>query len=327
MNRLPTETLAEIASQLKALLGKNIDPHKPRLAPYSTISRRWQEVIERQTFRRININTNTLPELTAILGSSTGAQRICSIRELDFHHLRDQVPSLAPTQHDELREQQRLADESFSENMRALFGLLKGWEERLAGDQYQLRLFLGTEYRQKEAGVPLPPSPTVDIVRPPRPADTPLDAQPGVYRRPMLVRPLPEPIVAPPPQIGMRYISEEMLPELTIVSSMILYNGHDIHPESLLQIISQMKCLVDFEGNIFEENVSLELTREYRKGMWLWLSLLGRVCVWCVFRGSSSDFLLSSSSVFAPFATIAQCIPVEIPVCGSRPAYFVFGAC
>ena len=82
-----------------------------------------------------------------------------------------------------------------------------------------------------------------------------------------MVRPLPEPRVAPPPQIYVRYIGEEMLPELSIVSSMILHEGHDIHPESLMQIISRMECLVDFEGNIFEESMSLELIREYRKGM------------------------------------------------------------
>lgn len=213
-----------------------------------------------------------------------------------------------------------------------LFALLKGWEERVdggggvAGDRYQLRLFLGMGYFKSapDPPPPPPPPPTVDIVRPPRLADAPPDAPPGVYRRPLLVRPLPEPRVAPPPQIDVRYIGEEMLPELSIVSSMILYEGHDIHPESLLQIISRMMCLVSFEGNIFEENMSLELIREYRKGMWLWLSLLGRVCV---FRGCSSDFLLSSSSVSAPSATIAQSIPSEIPGLGSRAVDYVLSAC
>lgn len=294
MNRLPTETVAEIVSQLKALLAKNISPdHRPRLAPYSAINRTWQEVIEHETFRHIKqIDTDNLPELTAILSGSTGDRRIRSIRSLEFHYIPIWMPPLTPTQHIELREQERVASESFSEDIRVLFALLKGWEERVdgdggvAGDRCQLRLFLGRGRVKSAPNLPPlpPPPPTVDIVIPRRPADAPPDAPPGVYRRPMLVRPLPEPIVAPPPRIGVRYISEEMLPELTIVSSMILYNGHDIHPESLLQIISQMKCLVDFEGNIFEENVSLELTREYRKGMWLWLSLLGRVCVWCVSR-------------------------------------------
>lgn len=219
-----------------------------------------------------------------------------------------------------------MASEAFSQDMRVLFALLKRWEERVdgdggvAGDRYQLCLFLGRG-RVKSAPnpPPPPPPPTGDIVIPRRPADAPPDAPPGVYRRPTMVRPLPEPRVDPPPQIDVRYIGEEMLPELSIVSSMILHEGHDIHPESLMQIISRMKCLVDFEGNIFEESMSLELIREYRKGMWLWLSLLGRVCV---FRGSSSDFLLSSSSVSATSATVAQSIPSGIPGLGARAVEF-----
>lgn len=113
MDRLPTETIAEIVSQLKALLGKNISPHphhRPRLAPYSTINRTWQEVIEHETFRDIKkIDTDNLPELTAILSGSTGDRRIHSIRSLEFLYIPIRMPPLAPTQHSERREQERVA--------------------------------------------------------------------------------------------------------------------------------------------------------------------------------------------------------------------------
>ena len=144
MNRLPTETVAEIVSQLKALLAKNINSHhKPRLASYSTINKTWQEVIEHETFREIRkIDADNLPELTAILSGSTGDHRIRSIRSLEFHYIPIRMPPLAPTQHIERREQERVASEAFSQDMRVLFALLKGWEERVdggggvAGDRY-----------------------------------------------------------------------------------------------------------------------------------------------------------------------------------------------
>lgn len=71
----------------------------------------------------------------------------------------------------------------------------------------------------------------------------------------------------PPPLIDVRYFGEEKLLELSIVSSMILYENHGIRPDSLMQILSQMKCLDHFQGNIFGEIKNLDRTREYRQGL------------------------------------------------------------
>ncbi|OBT49286.1 hypothetical protein VE00_00278 [Pseudogymnoascus sp. WSF 3629] len=190
-----------------------------------------------------------LPKLTAILSGATGDRRIRSIRVLEFHYVTD---LMAPAQHSdsELGEQEHLPNEFFSEDMKALFGLLKGWEERLGGservaaERYQLSLFLGRGWGTDVPDLPLTPPPTEDIVRAPWP--------------------------------DVRYIGEEKLPELSLVSWVTLCERHGIHPESLMQIVSRMKYLDRFEGDIFEEGWSLGRTREYRKVLGECLHLLPR---------------------------------------------------
>lgn len=206
MNRLPIEILAKIASQ--AFQEKRIGPGRLRLAPFLTINRTCQVVIEREIFRHIGVDTDSLPQLTAILSGSAGDRRIRLIQKLEFHYLRNLVPFLTPTKLSELREQQRQANESFSESMKALFGHLKGREERLdasgtvAASQHQMRLLLGKEFRQKEAVPPMPPSHTEDIAVPPLPAQSPANVPleaPGRHfaRRPWLGH-APEPVLARP---------------------------------------------------------------------------------------------------------------------------------
>lgn len=203
--------------------------------------------------------------------------------------------------------------------MRALFGLLKGWEEKLGGservaaDRHQLRLFLG---RGWDRGAPHMSRPTWEIIIPPRPADAPPDTP--------VVDPWKEytlEVALHGPRPDLQYIGDEKLPELSLVSSVIVCEDHSIHPKSLMQILSRMKCLDCFDGDVFDETENLDLTREYRKG--LCLSLKGYIYL----RFSSPDFLLSSSSVSAPVATIAQCIKPGIPVPVFQAADFEFGAC
>jgi hypothetical protein len=243
MDRLPAEIISEIVSYLKALGRTHYNLWRTNLSTYATINRTWQSVIEHETFSRISIFSTMLPKLTAILSGATRDRRIRSIRVLEFHYVTD---LMAPAQHSELGEQEHLPNEFFSEDMKALFGLLKGWEERLGGservaaERYQLSLFLGRGWGTDVPDLPLTPPPTEDIVRAPWP--------------------------------DVRYIGEEKLPELSLVSWVTLCERHGIHPESLMQIVSRMKCLDRFEGDIFEEGWSLGRTREYRKGMWLWLS-------------------------------------------------------
>lgn len=290
MDRLPIETLAKIASQLKAFQEKQIGPSTLRLALFSTINTTWQVVIERETFRHIGVNTDSLPQLTAILTGPAGDRRIRLIQKLEFHYLSNQLPLLTSTQRSELREQQQPANESFSKSIKALFDYLKGWEERLnaswtvAAGQHQMDLLLGKEFRHTEAVLPMPPSHTEDIVVPPLPAkalaNLPPEAPGRHFARRLWLGHAPEQVLARHPLIDVRYVSEEKLPELSIVSSMILYENHSIHPDSLMQILPQMTCLNHFQGNIFGEIKNLDRTREYRQG----LSLIRGMCflVWAL---------------------------------------------
>lgn len=75
------------------------------------------------------------------------------------------------------------------------------------------------------------------------------------------------PVLARAPLIDVRYVGEEKLPEIIIVSSVIFYENHDVHPNNLMQILSQMKCLDHFRGNVFSEVKNLDRTREYRRGL------------------------------------------------------------
>lgn len=294
MDRLPPEILSEIVSQLLAFREGRYCIDRPKLASYAAINREWQAVTERETFRHIKTNTDTLPELIPILSGAAGNQRIRSIRTLEFAYDLDvlvDIPSLNPTERSELREQHRLQSESFSENMRMLFALLKGWEERLGGSEgvagHQLCLNLGTMppggYHPfvapswviaARANPSVPPSSMGEIFMPPRRADAALDDPP--YTPPVETftrshsRPwpeyLPKGIVGRPPDVDLRYIGEK-LPELSIVSSVAFFRGPYIHPDSVMQILSGMKRLNYFCGHLFEESRALAHTREYRKGL------------------------------------------------------------
>ncbi|KFY65828.1 hypothetical protein V496_02312 [Pseudogymnoascus sp. VKM F-4515 (FW-2607)] len=183
------------------------------------------------------------------------------------------MPFLINVQHSEVEKQHRLADELFSDDMRVLFGLLKEWEEGLdgsggaAGGQCCLGLHLGARDRPNEAEptLPHPPMgepPMGNAVMESGPRDEPV-----VFRRSFsdfVMRPLPkdapeEPVVAHRPMINMQYIGEEKLPDLSLVSSVFINQDHRIHLESLMQILSRMKCLVGFGGYIFGEVQSLDL--------------------------------------------------------------------
>ncbi|OBT71449.1 hypothetical protein VF21_10596 [Pseudogymnoascus sp. 05NY08] len=282
MDRLPADIISEIVSYLGALKQAHYGLWKSNLSPYATINKTWQSVIEHDTFSRIKIDADTLPELIPLLSGATGDRRIRSIRALEFQYLIDWMPALTPTQHSELREQERLANESFSGDMRALFGLLKGWEERLGGnervvaDRHQLRLFL---IRGWDRGAPHPPHPTEENIISPRPADAPPDAPVVHHGRHFSVIPWKDfrlEVDRRFPRPYLQYIGEEKLPELSLVSSVIVCEGHDIHPESLIRILSRMKCLDCFIGYLFDETENLDLTREYRKALAQCLHLLPR---------------------------------------------------
>ena len=110
MDRLPAETLSQIVSLLKALQEKHNMPRRSRpasygsipssarLASYATINRTWQEVIERETFRSLDIDSDELPELAAMFSGATGDHRIRSLRKLGYIHLRNPVRPLFPKQ-------------------------------------------------------------------------------------------------------------------------------------------------------------------------------------------------------------------------------------
>lgn len=298
MDRLPAEILSEIVSQLRQLREGRYDVYGPKLAPYAAINREWQAAIERVTFRHIKTNTNTLTKLISMLSSAAGDQRIRSIRTLEFTYHLDvllDIPSLDPTERSELLEQHRLQSEAFSENMRMLFAMLKGWEERLGGSEgvaeHELCLNLGTMpprgthpfvddpwVKAAKANPPLPPSSRGEIFIPPRLADAAPDDPPYIppvetFTRP-LARPwpeyLPKELVGRPPDVYVRYIGEK-LPELSIVSSVVFsvmfLPDPYIHPESVMQILSGIKRLDYFSGHLFEESRGLSHTREYRKGL------------------------------------------------------------
>lgn len=254
MDCLPTEVLAKIASQLKALLGSDSPSSEPKLAFYSTINKTWQDIIERETFRYINIDSNKVPELTAILGTRA-TQRISSIQVLSFCALYNHSTHVQPSQ---LGEQRRLRNESFSKSLKILFDLVAGWESS-AGDMSRsyLRLCLSTAFRQNARVGAAPSQPRIG----------------GLFGRQFVTGPLPgvannsqDAPVVNLDQTDLRYVGQE-LPDLNIVSSVTLSDGYKIHPESLMRILSRMKCLVKFEGIIFGECRSLDLTYGYRKGM------------------------------------------------------------
>lgn len=330
MDRLPVEIISEIVSRLEALKEAHYGPWRSNLSPYVTINKAWQSVIEHETFRHIKIDADTLPELIPLLSGATGDRRIRSIRALEFRYIIDWMHPLTPTQPIELSEQQQqLANETFSGDMRAVFGLLKGWEERLGGSEgvaagrHQLRLFLGRGVDRRVTDPTLLSPPTEDFIIPRGAADAPPDA-PVVYHGPHAVVDSWEEfglLTSGIPRPDLQYIGDDKLPELSLVSSVVVCGGHTIHPKSLMQILSRIKYLDLMDGFIFDETENLDLTREYRKG--LCLPLKGYIYL----RFSSPDFLLSSSSVSAPAATIAQCTKPGIPVPVSQAADFEFGAC
>ncbi|OBT86809.1 hypothetical protein VE02_03917 [Pseudogymnoascus sp. 03VT05] len=126
MDRPPADIISEIVSHLGALQETHYGPYKSNLGSYATINRTWQGVIERETFRHIKVEADNLPELISLLSGATSDCRIRSIRALEFQYPTDWMAALTPTQHSERREQERLSNESFSGDMRALFSLLKG---------------------------------------------------------------------------------------------------------------------------------------------------------------------------------------------------------
>ncbi|OBT68980.1 hypothetical protein VE03_01415 [Pseudogymnoascus sp. 23342-1-I1] len=294
MDCLPAETLAEIIWHLGALQEKdrrnNRHPwelasswkglSRSKLAPYATINRTWQELIERETFNSIGIDSDELPELAAMFRGTTGDRRLRSLRTLGFFHVPDPVPFLTPAQRSEVKEVQRRADEAFSGSMRVLFGLLKQWEGRLDGggggaawDQGSLRLYLGSRDRESEEESTLPRfpvdgPPTGVAVMGSGPRDEPVEIRRSFSD--FVMRPLPEdapdePVVARRPLIHVQYTGEEGLPDLRLVSSVTVDSYHGLHLKSLMQIVSRMKCLVEFRGVMFSETRNLDLIREDRK--------------------------------------------------------------
>ncbi|OBT64547.1 hypothetical protein VE03_05284, partial [Pseudogymnoascus sp. 23342-1-I1] len=267
--------------------------------------RRGDEGEEHLTFHTLSLTTADLPVLSSLLlASPTGTHRIRALRSLEINFLRERPPFLTPAKHDdEIEDLQRRADEAFSRATRELFKLLRGCGVRLGGGgrrggRHSFRLTLGTEYFPNEVFVSVSPLPVEEIVlRSPSPVEEIMSRSPSPIEENVPLPPPAEEIIPPPdapvphqarhsaltpwarhppspspepthrrPRIDVRYIGdEEELPELGLVSEVVVCEGHKIHPSTLLLLLSRLRGVHRFGGTIAEEHWDVRVTREGRK--------------------------------------------------------------
>jgi hypothetical protein len=98
-----------------------------QLAPYSTISKGWQVIVERRTFSTLHLNPTRLEDFTRIVAGQS-RQRCPLVRCLQLEASLPEYSIEARTEleSDEIRSQN---NQAFSSTIRAFFNALSSWPE------------------------------------------------------------------------------------------------------------------------------------------------------------------------------------------------------
>ncbi|KAJ5919201.1 hypothetical protein N7466_010144 [Penicillium verhagenii] len=116
--RLPIELTEQVISYL---IDPGFDP-----APYTTVSREWQLIIEQRTFNTINLNSERLAAFKQIVAQNT--QRKTCIRNINL--IIDLEPySIEARAEFETAEEHRRNNELFVPAIQSLFSTLESWPE------------------------------------------------------------------------------------------------------------------------------------------------------------------------------------------------------
>ncbi|KAL2813094.1 hypothetical protein BJX63DRAFT_394909 [Aspergillus granulosus] len=113
-NDLPPELISHILSFLRS------EP----LAPYASVSKQWQAIIEKQTFSSLKLDTTQLPELAQIV--SPPRQQL--LRQLELKILLPEYPAEA-REEVETNEDREQNSRAFTDAIRSLFRVLAAWRE------------------------------------------------------------------------------------------------------------------------------------------------------------------------------------------------------
>ncbi|KAK0618807.1 hypothetical protein DIS24_g11506 [Lasiodiplodia hormozganensis] len=127
---LPYDILHNILAHLKALIQPDpISPNKPRLASYACICRSWNEAVEREIFRNLEVvKAEGLARAEELL-TKHPSRRLCAVRNLTFVGWYQRSDSL---KRDLSRKQLAERDAAFSADVERLLRLLTAVER--AGD-------------------------------------------------------------------------------------------------------------------------------------------------------------------------------------------------
>lgn len=98
-----------------------------QLAPYSTISKEWQAIIESRTFSTLHLNPTRLEHFTRIVaGQSRQRYPLVRYLRLDASLPEYGIEARAELESDEIRSQN---NQAFSSTIRAFFNALSAWPE------------------------------------------------------------------------------------------------------------------------------------------------------------------------------------------------------
>lgn len=96
---------------------------KPRLADYTTVSKRWRDHLEQRTFKDIHLKSSDLDYFSRI---AVGSRRI-AIRSIAYEVVLPEYSSNACAKFETIK-QQKANDKIFSDAIHGLFRLLASWE-------------------------------------------------------------------------------------------------------------------------------------------------------------------------------------------------------
>jgi hypothetical protein len=135
MDQLPMEIMDSV---LDFLVSGRRGRHAPSLAPYSSISRKWQLAVESRTMKHIQVRSDGLERFSTIF-SREHQRRRQVLHSLSYDFVYHPIASLPQEEQGNARDQMG-AD--FEHGLRALFGILKGWQD----DMLSLKLKLAMAF-------------------------------------------------------------------------------------------------------------------------------------------------------------------------------------
>jgi hypothetical protein len=134
---LPLELLLIVLELIIAGEKGDVPPYvtpKTNLAPYATVNRDWQAIVERQTFSSIKINTNKrLAEFKKLPWDQLSwGQRRSHLQKIDFIVELESYDGEARTRYENEEEMQRNS-KVFTTSIQSLFNALSEWPDNEAG--------------------------------------------------------------------------------------------------------------------------------------------------------------------------------------------------